>query len=161
MVLTGQLVSEVEQFLYAEADLLDAWQLDEWLSLMTDDVTYTVPSTDLPSGDPSEDLVLINDDIVRLRARVTRLKSRRAHREFPSSRTRRLITNVRIVSERGDEIDVTANYVVYRIRGGTSAYMGKYRYTLIRKEDTFKIRHRRAEMDLETLIPHGTVSIIL
>jgi p-cumate 2,3-dioxygenase beta subunit len=154
-------VHRVEQFLYAEADLLDEWRLDDWLALLTDDIRYTVPSTDLPAGDPESDLVLIDDDMTRLRARVLRLKSRMAHREFPTSRTRRLITNVRVVGDRGEEIDVTANYVVYRIRQGTSAYMGKYRYTLVRAGEAFLIRYRRAEIDLETLTPHGTVSIIL
>lgn len=156
-----ELVYRVEQFLYLEADLLDEWRLDDWLALVTDDIRYTVPSTDLPAGDPALDLVLIDDDLTRLRARIHRLKSRMAHREFPTSRTRRLITNVRVVAERVDEVDVTANYVVYRIRQGTAAYMGKYRYTLVQDGGTFKIRYRRAEIDLETLTPHGTVSIIL
>lgn len=155
------LVYRAEQFLYFEADLLDGWRLDDWLTLLTEDVRYTVPSTDLPSGDPAVDLVLIDDDLTRLGARITRLKSRMAHREFPTSRTRRLITNVRVVAERGDEVDVTANYVVYRIRQGIAAYMGKYRYTLVKDGSSFRIRYRRAELDLETLTPHGTVSIIL
>jgi p-cumate 2,3-dioxygenase beta subunit len=157
----AELVNAVSQFLYAEADLLDEWRLDEWLELMTDDVRYTVPSTDLATGNPSTDLVLIDDDINRLRARVKRLNSRRAHREFPTSRTRRLITNVRVVDDDGTQLDVTANYVVYRVRQGVNAYMGKYRYRLVRHGDGFRIRSRRAELDLETLTPHGTVSIIL
>lgn len=156
-----ELVDAVSQFLFAEADLLDEWRLDEWLELMTDDVRYTVPSTDLATGNPSTDLVLIDDDLNRLRARVRRLNSRRAHREFPTSRTRRLITNIRILDDDGSEITVTANYVVYRIRQGVNAYMGKYRYRLVRHGDGFRIRSRRAELDLETLTPHGTVSIIL
>lgn len=157
----ADLVYRVGQFLYFEADLLDDWRLDDWLTLLTEDVRYTVPSTDLPGGDPAVDLVLIDDDLTRLGARIQRLKSRMAHREFPTSRTRRLITNVRVVAERDDEVDVTANYVVYRIRQGTAAYMGKYRYTLVKAGPSFKIRYRRAELDLETLTPHGTVSIIL
>jgi len=157
----AELVYRVEQFLYLEADLLDEWRLDDWLALLTGDVRYTVPSTDLPGGDPDADLVLIDDDLTRLQARIQRLKSRMAHREFPASRTRRLISNVRVVAERDDEVDATANYIVYRIRQGTAAYMGKYRYTLVRDGGAFKIRYRRAEIDLETLTPHGTVSIIL
>ena len=87
---------EVEDFIAREAALLDEWRLDEWLTLFTDDARYTVPSTDMPGGDPKETLGIINDDIARLRGRVERLKSRHAHREFPWSRTRRFITNVRI-----------------------------------------------------------------
>ena len=40
--------SEVEDFLYHEAALLDDWQLDDWLALYTADARYEVPATDLP-----------------------------------------------------------------------------------------------------------------
>jgi len=96
---------EVEEFLIEEAAILDGWKLDEWLALFTDDGRYVVPSTDVPDGDPARDLTLIDDDHLRLGWRVNRLKSRHAHREFPWSRTRRLVTNVRVVADRGDELD--------------------------------------------------------
>ena len=35
----------VEEFLYREAALLDAWRLDEWLALFTADGRYLVPTT--------------------------------------------------------------------------------------------------------------------
>src|SRR5205085_9758270 len=79
---------EVEDFLYYEAELLDGWRLDEWLTLFTADATYIVPGTDDPDGDPGEALVLIDDDRERLHWRVERLKSRHAHPEYPWSRTR-------------------------------------------------------------------------
>src|SRR5579863_8536582 len=97
---------EVEDFLYREAALLDEWQLDEWVELFTDDAHYVVPATDAPTGTESDSLVLLTDDVFRIRARVTRLNSRRAHREFPWSRTRRIISNVRVLEERGDEVDI-------------------------------------------------------
>src|SRR5581483_4324469 len=139
---------EVEDFLYHEAALLDEWQLDEWTELFTEDAQYVVPSTDRPQGMVSDSLMLVNDNLHRIKARVIRLNSRRAHREFPWSRTRRIITNVRVLEERGDELDVTANFVVYRIRKGVSVYVGKYLYTLVRDGDSFLIRYRRAELDL-------------
>ena len=42
-----------------------------------------------------------------------------------------------------------------------SGFVGRYLYTLVRDGDWFLIRSRRAELDLESLRPHGTVSIIL
>ena len=153
---------EVENFLYTEAALLDAWQLDEWLTLFTEDARYVVPSTDLPNADPSTSLSLIDDDMVRLRGRVARLNSRHAYREFPWSRTRRLISNVRIVEVDGDDVCVTAAFLVYRIRNGqVDPFMGQYTYRLTRVDGTLKIRSRRANLDLDVLSPHGTVSIIL
>ena len=119
----------VEDFLYREAALLDEWRLDEWADLFTEDTRYVVPTTDLPEGDPRSDLVFIDDDIVRLRARVTRLNSRHAHREYPWSRTRRFVSNVRVEEIGDSEVSVTSNVVVYRFRSGEGApYVGSVEY---------------------------------
>src|SRR5438105_9178952 len=87
---------EVERFLYREAMLLDAWRLEEWLALFAPQARYLVPSTEHPQGDPPEHPALIDDDFNRLQGRVTPLLSRHAHREYPSSRTRHLASNVLI-----------------------------------------------------------------
>jgi p-cumate 2,3-dioxygenase beta subunit len=153
---------QVEDFLYHEAALLDEWRLDEWLALFAEDCAYVVPTTDLPEGDPARDAVFIDDNYERLQGRVTRLKSRHAHREYPSSRTRHLVTNVRIVNAGADEVEAAAAFVVYRIRSGQVApYIGHYRYRLARVEGGFRIRYKRATLDQETLREHGAVSIIL
>ena len=153
----------VEYFLCEEAALLDAWRLDEWLALFTEDARYVVPTTDRPDGDPRRDLVFIDDNRVRLQGRVDRLKSRHAHREYPYSRTRRLITNVRLARIAADELDAEASFAVYRARSEAIApYVGLYRYTLARRDGgQFRIRHKRAELTLERLSDHGAVSIIL
>ncbi|MEE8303440.1 MAG: aromatic-ring-hydroxylating dioxygenase subunit beta, partial [Candidatus Tectomicrobia bacterium] len=51
--------AQIEDFLYHEAALLDEWRLDEWMALLTDDIVYEVPSTDIPDGDPETTLFLI------------------------------------------------------------------------------------------------------
>ena len=152
---------QVEDFLFREAALLDDWRLDEWVDLFTDDGRYVVPTTDLPDGDPKRDLVFIDDDITRLRARAVRLNSRHAHREYPWSRTRRFVSNVR-VDETGDgELSVSANVLVYRFRAGEGApYVGSVEYVLRRDNGDFRIAYRRAVLDLEALSWHGAVSII-
>ena len=153
---------EVEDFLYAEAALLDEWRLDEWLALFTPDCSYVVPTTDLPEGDPSRDAVFVDDNFERLQGRVTRLKSRHAHREYPYSRTRHLVSNVRVLRSDDAEIEAAANFVVYRLRSGQVApYIGHYAYSLTRTEGGLRIRHKRATLDLESLREHGAVSIIL
>jgi p-cumate 2,3-dioxygenase beta subunit len=153
---------EVEEFLIEEAAILDEWRLDDWLALFTDDARYVVPSTDLPEGDPAHDLTLIDDDHLRLTWRVNRLKSRHAHREFPWSRTRRLVTNVRVLRIEGDEIDVTASVLVHRFRHGhADTFVGRYLTTLVRSDAAFRIRRRRAELDMERLSPNGALSMVL
>lgn len=153
----------VENFLANEAALLDGWRLDDWLALFTPDARYLVPPTDLPDADPERDVMFIDDDIERLKGRVARLKSRYAHREYPASRTRRLVTNVRLTSVTDEEVAAEASFVVYRSRNEHLApYVGLYRYRLALSQDgSFRIRFRRAELDLERLSDHGAVSIIL
>jgi p-cumate 2,3-dioxygenase beta subunit len=154
---------QVEDFLYAEAALLDAWKLDEWLTLLTDDAVYRVPSNDRPQSDPKDTLFTIADDIHRIRARVTRLNDKAAHAEFPRSRTRRMISNVRILEQDAQSVRVEANFIVHRFRRNESVYqfVGQYRYTLRITGDGFRIASREAIIDAIELGSLASVSFIL
>jgi p-cumate 2,3-dioxygenase beta subunit len=154
---------QVEDFLYHEAALLDGWRLDEWLGLLTEDARYEVPSNDRPEADPANTLFTIADDIRRIQARVTRLKDKNAHAEYPPSRTRRMISNVRIVEQSGAELRVEANFVVYRFRREERIreYVGRYRYRLRVAGGGFKIAKREAILDALELGSLGSVSFIL
>lgn len=155
--------TQVEDFLYLEAALLDEWRLDEWLGLLTDDARYRVPSNDAPGGDPASTLFLIADDIQRLRGRVARLNDPHAHAEFPHSRTRRMIANVRIEETAPGTVVVHANFVVHRFRRGgqASRFVGRYRYELRESAGALKIALREAILDSEELGDLGAVSFIL
>ena len=155
--------AEVEDFLYHEAYLLDGWKLDEWLGLLTEDASYYVPSNDAPSSDHHNALFTIADDARRIHARVKRLKDTEAHAEFPHSRTRRMITNVRITAQQDDVIAVAANFTVYRFRRGAPPreYVGHYHYRLRATPDGLRIAERRAILDQTELGPLGAVSFIL
>ncbi|HJY80961.1 MAG TPA: aromatic-ring-hydroxylating dioxygenase subunit beta, partial [Candidatus Binatia bacterium] len=74
---------QIEDFLYAEAALLDEWRLQEWLELLTEDVTYSVPATDVPEGDAKNTLFLVADDALRIRSRVKQLLGKSAWAENP------------------------------------------------------------------------------
>lgn len=152
-----------EEFLYREAALLDEWDLDGWLALLTDDARYLVPPNEAPDGDPDTTLFIIADDMHRLRGRVKRLQSRDAHAEFPPSRTRRLITNVRVLESSDGGAVVTANFSVHRFRRGGrgGAYVGRYLYRLAIDGDEIRIAERRAILDSEELGHLGSVSFIL
>jgi p-cumate 2,3-dioxygenase beta subunit len=152
---------EVEDFLYQEAALLDAWKLDEWLALLTEDAFYRIPSNDRPDADPRGTLFTIADDMARIRSRVTRLKDRNAHAEFPPSRTRRILSNVRIVEK--NPLRAEANFVVYRYRRDEDVrqYVGRYRYLLRKEGENLKIAGREAILDSMELGSLGAVSFIL
>ena len=155
--------AEVEDFLYHEAALLDAWRLDDWLALLAHDAVYRVPSNDRPDADPKDTLFIIADDVHRIRARVARLKKKDAHAEDPRSRTRRLITNVRILERNGAALRVEANFSVHRFRrnDGIRVYVGHYRYDLRVEDGKLKIAKREAVIESMELGALGSVSFIL
>ena len=155
--------AEVEDLLFREAALLDEWKLEEWLALLTDDACYHVPPNDHPEGDPKTTLFILADDIVRIRERVKRLMSPDCHAEYPHSRTRRMISNVRILSAEDDLVIVAANFVCNRFRRyeRVREYVGTYRYVLKRVGSDFRIKERRIIIDAHELGSLGAVSFIL
>lgn len=155
--------AEIEDFLYHEAALLDDWRLEDWLALYTEDARYEVPSTDLPKdATPDRNLFYIADDAFRLGERVKRLQKKTAFSEYPRSKTRHLVSNVRILESGADECRVATAFVTYRTKGGaTDTYIGSSDYTLVRRAGGLRIRSKRCTLDLDSLRPQGRVSILL
>jgi p-cumate 2,3-dioxygenase beta subunit len=155
--------AQVEDFLYREAALLDEWRLEEWLGLLTDDAAYYVPPNDHPEGDHRHTLYTLADDIVRIRERVKRLISPECHAEYPHSRTRRLIGNVRIIGTDGDLTTVAANFICHRYRRyeRIREYTGSFCYILKREGGELRIKERRVLIDAHELGSLGSLSFIL
>lgn len=161
----------VEDFLYAEADLLDHWQLDEWLALYTDDCRYEVGPTgkaDAETLSPATSLFLIADDRFRLEQRVIRMKKPTAHAEYPHSRTRHLYSNVRVLSREGADLKVAVNFLTLRTaKGVTQQYPGSILYHLREiaadgpATSQFRVAYKRSILDLDALVPQGKVTIFL
>lgn len=163
MTTTAVTRAQVEDFLYAEADLLDGWRLDEWVALFDQERGgYYIPTTDRPDGDPNTDLFLIADDMPKLRSRVEQLLSGLVWAENPRSRTRHMVNNVRLLGWEGEALLVKANFVVFRMRfQNIDPYVGAYHYKLVPGNGSFTILERRVVLDLEALRPHGKVSFIV
>jgi len=157
--------SEVEDFLFHEAELLDAWQTEEWAGLYSEDSLYEVtsPACEDPAGaDARTTLFLISDRIDRIRGRATRLTKKTAHAEYPRSKTRHMISNVRVIGGEGEETKARANFAVFRTKEDTSTiYMGEAFYTLVQTPEGVRIRHKRCVLDLNSLYNQGRLTIIL
>jgi p-cumate 2,3-dioxygenase beta subunit len=158
----------IQDFLSLEADLLDSWQLEEWLGLFREDGSYEIPTTDLTieeqlEGSPDELLFIVSDNFDTLKGRVKRLLSRDAYAESPHSRTRRLVTNARILKREGDAFEIKANFAIHRFKhGAADLFVGQYRNLIVWEEGQgLRFRRRRAILDNEALRPMGKVSIIL
>jgi p-cumate 2,3-dioxygenase beta subunit len=155
--------SDVEDFLFAEADLIDNWKLPEWLELFTEDGVYYVPSTDVdPSAAPDDNLFYIADDRYRLGERVKRLMKRTAHVEFPRSKLRHLVSNVRILERGEDDLRVSTAFIVYRTKDAvTDVYFGTGLYRLIIRDGKIMIQEKRSVLASDGLRVQGRVSFIL
>jgi len=160
--------TQAEDFLFAEAELLDDWQLQPWAALFTEDAVYEIASpatADAATARPEDTLFLVADKIDRIRGRATRLMKKTAHAEFPHSKTRHLITNVRVKGGCGNETQLRANFAVYRTKEDTTTvYMGESYYTVVEEGGeggAIKIRSKRCVLDLNSLYHQGRLTIIL
>lgn len=163
---TPSLREQIEEFLYREAKLLDAWDLHAWLDLLTDDVHYWMPTREnLPqAAQPVEenDLAfgLYDEDKAALELRVRRLDTGLAHVEEPRSITRRFISNV-LVTERSapDEVVAESNFLVFQLRHRSheTYFVGSRVDVLRRVGESWKIAKRKILLD-QMILPR-TLSI--
>ncbi|MBB35096.1 MAG: aromatic-ring-hydroxylating dioxygenase subunit beta [Hirschia sp.] len=157
--------SEVEDVLFQEAEFLDSWQLMEWAEMYTEDSFYEVTSpacSDPYTADARNTLFLISDRIDRIRGRAKRLLKKTAHAEYPHSKTRHMVSNVRVVEADGDTTKVRANFAVFRTKEDNSTiYMGEAFITLLETPDGVKIQHKRCVLDINSLYNQGRLTIIL
>jgi 3-phenylpropionate/cinnamic acid dioxygenase small subunit len=114
---------EVVDFLFREAELLDARRLTEWLGVLTEDVRYRVTAPTLrnleDAGDGAREALLLDESLATLAIRVTQQSTQRhTIAENPAWFTRRFVSNV--VVEPGDLADAFAaasNLLLFRSRG--------------------------------------------
>jgi p-cumate 2,3-dioxygenase beta subunit len=154
---------EVEDLLYLEAYLLDEWRMEDWLDLWSEDAEYIVPTNDNPHADPERDLMYINHDYRLLKGLVVRLMSVHAHREYPWSKTRHVVTNVRVLGE-DDEgvVHSDAAFMVWRFRNkDVDCFVGHYDVRMRRVGSELRLSGKRITLDAWTLAPYGAISVVL
>ena len=162
---------QIEDFLYFEAELLDDRKLREWLDLLTDDIRYWMPIRHNPLDRPeniTDELAkpgegyYFDDDRQSLRIRVERLYAKNAWAEMPPSRTRHLISNVRVKNDAGAELEVHSNFLVYRTRMETDQdlFVGTRQDVLRRFAGSFKIARRTIILD-QAVLTAKNISIFL
>ena len=157
-----ELRHQIEDFYYLEAELLDERKLREWFSLLTEDIRYWMPirhnALERPANVADElskpgEGYYFDDDIKSLKIRVERAYAKNAWAEVPPSRTRHLITNLRIKRDDGNEIEVHSNFLVYRTRMETDKdiFVGTRQDILRRAGAGFKIARRTIILDQAVL----------
>ena len=159
---------EIEQFLYAEAALLDARSYRAWLALLADDIHYWMPirrtvtlsDLDLEFTKPGG-LAYFDDDRTMLEMRVKKLEAGSAWSEDPPSRSRHLVSNVRILGIEGDEItlDVSFHLLRTRLNSELTQWFGRRTDVLRRVSDGFRLVRRHIFLD-QTVIPTTNMSTL-
>ena len=149
---------EIEQFYYKEAELLDQYKYNDWFALMTKDIEYKMPvRLNKENGDLSYKEVNMYhflDDYESLKLRVDRLYTNFAWAEDPPSRIRRLITNIQVKNDLGNQIETKSYFILYRSRGSDSIFeliTGARQDTLVRVDGQMKIQNRLIHVDQATL----------
>lgn len=154
---------EIEDFLFREADLLDDFRYEEWLQLLTDDVSYwmpirrNVPSREIEGELTAEgpELSWYTDDKDTLERRVIQIRSHVHWADEPYSRISHFVSNVRILGWNGpDEVRVKCRFMFYRNRheDEQSTFIGKRIDTLRRTSDGWKIARREIYLDESVLL---------
>ncbi len=152
---------EVEKFFYDEAALLDAHRYQDWLDLFTEDAFYFMPlrrtrmqrEMDKEFTQPGE-MAFFDDTKAQLASRVNKLLTGKSWSEDPPSRTRHLITNVRVVEDNGAELCVESNFHLYRTRlkSEETSWIGSRRDVLRRERGSFQIAKRTIFLEQTVLL---------
>ncbi|MCV9961880.1 benzoate 1,2-dioxygenase small subunit [Pararhizobium sp. BT-229] len=135
-------------FLYREARLLDDRAWDEWLTCYAKDVTYWMPAwddDDQITEDPHAQISLIYyPNREGLEDRVFRIKTERSGASTPEPRTSHNVTNVEVLAERGEEVDVRYNFNTLNHRYKvTDSFFGTMFVTLRRNGDQLLISSKK------------------
>ena len=159
---------EGEQFLYAEAALLDARRYRDWLALLADDIHYWMPirrtvmnaDLDMEWSKPGE-IAYFDDDRMVLEMRVKKLEAGSAWSEDPPSRSRHFVSNIRVLGVEGEDVTVEAAFHLYRSRLNTeeSHWFGRREDVLRRSADGFRLARRSLFLD-QTVILSTNMSTI-
>jgi 3-phenylpropionate/cinnamic acid dioxygenase small subunit len=151
---------EIEEFLQEEAELLDSWQIEEWLKLFTEDGRYWVPAN-TDDQDPLAEAPIIYDDHSALENRVVRLLSPAVHTQVPRSRTSRVLGNARVRPAADGDWLASARFVLYESRLGRERVLaGRYEYVLMQRDGRWRIRLKKVCL-VNNYAPLGFVTILL
>jgi len=154
---------EIERFLYHEAALLDERRFSEWADLLAEDIHYHMPirrnvkfgEWHRENTDTKSEISWFDEGKRTLEGRVRQLETGVHWPEEPFSRIRHIITNVRVLEVRNDEVEVNSNFFVYvnHLRDEEVRFVGT-RYDVLRRdsETGWKIAKRTILLDQNILL---------
>jgi 3-phenylpropionate/cinnamic acid dioxygenase small subunit len=159
--------AEIEDFLYAEAELLDQRRFSEWLDLLAEDVVYFMPlRRNVPFGEHEarentrigKDINWFDEDKWTLTKRVEQLMTGLHWAEEPLSRVTHMVSNVQVVEvlpslDEPQEVVARCRFLIYQNRGETetNVLVGKRRDSLRKEDGSWRLARREVLLDQNVL----------
>jgi len=146
--LSAEQQRELERFYFYEARLLDNRLYQQWLTLLSPEIRYVMPSRvnrqidnrdrgseDMISvereleGADSDGCPLREENFILLSLRVERAYKVNSWSENPPARTRRLVGNIELLSQEESQMNVVSNFHLYYARPDNASviYSGQRR----------------------------------
>ena len=161
------LKNEIEEFLFAEAEMLDERNFEEWLDLLTEDIRYWMPmrrnvkfgELDREFTREGQDINWFDEGKDTLERRVKQIRTGVHWAEEPLSRICHFVTNVQILNATPSvsdptEVSVKCRFLVYRnrVEPETDFLIGKREDTLRKVDGAWKIAQRKIILDQSVLL---------
>lgn len=163
-----RLKADIEDFLYTEADLLDARRYREWLDLLAEDIVYFMPMRrNVKFGQHGErentrsgtGISWFDEDKWTLTKRVEQILTGVHYAEEPLSRVTHMVTNVQVTKalpsvEDADEVEVRSRFLLYqnRVEYETYTFVGRRTDVLRKTEAGWKIARREIILEQNILL---------
>jgi 3-phenylpropionate/cinnamic acid dioxygenase small subunit len=139
-------LEDVTQFIYREARLQDEHSYDDWEALWTDDGVYWVPANG-EGGDPEQVMSIIYDNRSRIALRIRQYHTGKRFSQTPQSRLRRLISNIEVLQDSGDELQVGSNVLIFENQTrGDVLWAARTEYTLRRVEGRLRMARKTVRL---------------
>ncbi|WP_307189761.1 aromatic-ring-hydroxylating dioxygenase subunit beta [Geomicrobium sp. JCM 19037] len=105
----------------------------------------------------------MHDSRSRLQERAERLLKKEAHVEYPHSTTIRNYHNILIDDESDPSIiKVACNFTTHRTkREMLDTFIGRAYFDLVQTKEGIRIQNKKVILYLDSLRPHGKISLIL
>ena len=136
---------ELEQFLFAEAALLDAGRFEDWLACFAADGRYWVPAE--PDAEtPDTTLSIYDEDRTLLSVRIEKLRLPNAYASEPAARTVHVISNVQCWRD-GAAYLVRSKLLMAEYRNETRRYFAaSVMHRLVRESGALRIALKRVDL---------------
>lgn len=155
-------LKEIEAFIQFECQLLDDRHFEDWLELFTEDSYYWCP-TQPDQASPLDTLSIFYDTRELLETRIMRLRHPSIHVQTPPSRTRHILSYIRLEDgvPSDNEFTVGSNFLVLEYRQDNQRiFGGTFHHRLRRTGADFAIAWKKIDL-LNCDSVFGAIAVML